>query len=210
MPLTSPGSVRIHTRAAWQNRPMLHLALTLQLLAPAPELPDRLALRAPTPTPAGHLWAQRLSAGAGVVAAQAASVGLAVAGDGLYGPGHLALMKPSFEAGLTFVASELLLAPLFAALGARLADPDPGALLEDRLAGAYQVRAVQGAVLAGLEFVAALAGSQTLALVAVLALFGSDYVLYPLALASDPATEPAPPGPPAVDAPPRLGMGLRF
>lgn len=186
---------------------MLHLALTLQLLAPPADVPRRLSLQ-PTErlqerTERGSLWAERLSSGGGVLAGQAAAVGVAAVAEGAFGNGHLDLMQPSFLAGLSLIAAELALVPLGAALGVDAADPDPNASFLERLGEAVHVRGVQGTLLAGFELVAAFASSPTLALAGVLALFGSDLVLFPLVLSHPSEALAAPPSTRPIDAPPR-------
>jgi hypothetical protein len=189
----------------------MHLLLTLQLLAPAQDAPQ-LHLRDDIPQLSWRATrtAEQVSGATGVLAAQASAVGMAAvwglaAGDRGFNP-----LRPSSAQGFGFVASELVLAPLGAALGVYLANGSPDFGLEAAFEGTAKARGVEGALLAAYEVLAAAAGSQLAALVGLVAMFVADYGILPAFAAANLHEALAPagvlPGPPPADAPPRAAL----
>ena len=108
---------------------------------------------------------------------QAAAVGMGALAELCIGHGRVDPLHPSDIAGIELVTSELVLAPLGAALASWSAARGPAELrLSEAVAAAFQARGAGAALLAALGVVAAAVGSPILLGVGVLALFIADYV----------------------------------
>lgn len=202
---------------------MVHLALTLSLLAPPADVPARAPapplgeLRLgvlPTPSPRHQ---ERLAGAGAVLLGQALSLGVLAANEKLLVQGGGDLRHPAPASQVLGVATELVLVPLLVALGSAAVarSGTPGDVF-DALAHTFRARGAGLALLAGLSAVAALGQLPLLAGGGLLVLFASDYLVLPAAASlglhapDAPGPVDLPPGPPTLEPPPRAGLpGLR-
>jgi hypothetical protein len=199
---------------------MLHLALTLSLLAPATDVPrapgfDPPALELhllPASTPR---FEEQLAGTGGVLVGQGVALGLLVGAERALVPGGGDLRHPAPTSLILGVGTELMLVPVLVALcsSAVARAGTPGDFF-DALSHSFRTRGAGLALLAALSAASALAQLPILAAAGLIALFASDYLTLPVAASlglhfpDAPLPALVPGGPPVLDPPPQVGLRL--